>query len=266
MSSTMKLLSQREHRGPVITLLRHVRYRTIPGVTHAWRNLFSYKDIRLSTMDYDEYWEGEHSIGFTSDARVAVFLKLVQPHSSVAEIGCGDGTLLATLRDRNGAVVKGYDISEKAIAKARQKGVDAEVRDASTVGLDKTFDFVIIADCLEHLPIPEQLLDSIRTRFRNGLLISIPNSCYWRYRFRVLFGSFMVQWVAHPGEHLRFWSIADMRWWLRQLGFTCVATYPTWGVPLLKHLWPAMFAQNVIYLIGPPPEAVIEHSALAGCE
>jgi hypothetical protein len=89
-------------------------------------------------------------------------------------------------------------------------------------------------------------------------VISIPNSCYWRYRFRVLFGKFMVQWVAHPGEHLRFWSIADMRWWLTQLGFSMRRAYPTWGVPVLKHVWPAMFAQNVIYVITETTPAATE--------
>ncbi|MCI0641898.1 MAG: class I SAM-dependent methyltransferase [Gemmataceae bacterium] len=169
----------------------------------------------------------------------------------MVEIGCGDGSLLAALKEQRQARVKGYDVSVVAVQKARAKGVDAEVRDAITHGLqdgDKP-DYVIIADCLEHLPNPEALLERLRGQTNKAILISIPNSCYWRYRFRVLFGSFMVQWVAHPGEHLRFWSISDMRWWLNQLGFEARRSYATWGIPLLKRIWPSMFAQNVLYVV-----------------
>ena len=136
-----------------------------------------------------------------------------------------------------------------AVQKAQARGVPAEVWDASTDQFPDTFDYVIIADCMEHVPMPEQLIERVRTRFRKALLISIPNSCYWRYRARVLFGKFMVQWVAHPGEHLRFWSIADMYWWLGQHHFRIERAYPTWGIPVLKHIWPSMFAQNVIYVV-----------------
>src|SRR5207244_11538901 len=143
----------------------------------------------------------------------------------------------------------GFDVSSVAIAKARAKGVPADVWNASTDKLPGAFDYVIIADCMEHVPVPEQLLDGVRDRFRKALIISIPNSCYWRYRARVLFGSFMVQWVAHPGEHLRFWSIADMRWWLGQLGYSLESARPTWGIPVLMQLWPAIIAQNVVYVV-----------------
>jgi methionine biosynthesis protein MetW len=202
-------------------------------------------------MSYEEYWSDDHSAGNAQDSRVAAFLSIVEPGSSVMEIGCGDGTLLSILRDRSRAGVKGYDISANAVQKARAKGVAAEVRNVSTESFreDECADYIIIADCMEHLPVPEDLLDRLRGRFRKALVISIPNSCYWRYRFRVLFGSFMVQWVAHPGEHLRFWSMSDMRWWLKELGFRVRSRYPTWGIPVLKHLWPSMFAQNVVWVI-----------------
>lgn len=226
-------------------------YELLRRIVEGWKNVFCYKPISLSSMNYDEYWDLDASRGFTTDVRIDTFLGLVTPGSRVIEIGCGDGTLLSILRDRRQVEAKGYDISARAVEKARARGIDAEVRDFIVAGFDEgdSCDFIILADCLEHLPNPEELVQRVRSRFRNALLISIPNSCYWRYRFRVLFGSFMMQWVKHPGEHLRFWSIRDMHWWLNQLGFEVVKWHPTWGIPVLKHLWPAMFAQNVVYVI-----------------
>jgi methionine biosynthesis protein MetW len=226
--------------------------QVIPQVRHAWRNVFSYTDILIGSMDYEKYWKGEHSAGSVDDIRIRTFIELVDERSSVTEIGCGDGTLLMTLKLKKDVAVKGYDISDIAVQQAKDKGLDVEVRDVSKTAIDHPCDYIIIADCLEHLADPEALLNLLRGMFRRRLLISIPNSCYWRYRFRILFGKFMVQWVAHPGEHLRFWSIPDMHWWARQNGFVVTKTYPTWGIPGLKHVWPNMFAQNVIYVFADP--------------
>lgn len=233
------------------SLYRYVRYNCLHALGHAWVNVFGRRPIKFSNLDYDEYWDGEHSKGYVEDPRRAVFLRIVEPGSRVIEIGCGDGTLLAALQSERSAVVKGYDVSSVAVEKTRAKGVDAEVRDAiKSWPREATLpDYIIIADCLEHLPNPEDLLRQFAGNFNKAVLISIPNSCYWRYRLRVMRGSFMVQWVAHPGEHLRFWSISDMHWWLNQLGFEARQTYPTWGIPFLKRLWPSMFAQNVVYVI-----------------
>jgi methionine biosynthesis protein MetW len=240
-----------------------VRYEWTRAAAHAWQNVFAYKPIALKTMSYEEYWQADAS-AFQSDARADAFEQQLEPGATVADIGCGDGGLLARLRDRRGAQVHGFDVSREAVEKARARGIPADTWDASAGDLPGSFDYIILADCIEHLPLPEDLLDRLRSRFRKALLISIPNSCYWRYRARVLFGKFMVQWVAHPGEHLRFWSISDMHWWLAEVGFSVVESRPTWGIPVLKHLWPSMFAQNVLYVVqraqtnrppvGEPPE------------
>ena len=60
--------------------------------------------------------------------------------------------------DQSHAIVKGYDVSQNAVRRAKAKGLDVQVRDACVDGLDGTFDYVIIADCLEHPPVPEQLI------------------------------------------------------------------------------------------------------------
>src|SRR5438270_113759 len=80
---------------------------------------------------YDEYWDADASAVFATDLRAVVFEAEVEQGASVADIGCGDGGLLARLRDRRGARVHGFDVSSVAVEKARAKGVPADVWNAS---------------------------------------------------------------------------------------------------------------------------------------
>jgi 2-polyprenyl-3-methyl-5-hydroxy-6-metoxy-1,4-benzoquinol methylase len=122
------------------TAYRWLRYEAVPQIRHVWTNLFRYKPFRFVEMDYEEYWREGHSSGRLQDPRVRAFGRIVERGASVGEIGCGDGTLLEYLRDHNGARVKGYDVSEHAIARTRARDIDAEVWDARAGALDGTFD------------------------------------------------------------------------------------------------------------------------------
>src|SRR5688500_14554836 len=82
------------------------RYRWWATAQRGWDNLFHDKPIRLKGMSYEEYWEHDAS-AFTADLRADLFESIVEPGSSVADIGCGNGWLLARLRDRRGARVHG---------------------------------------------------------------------------------------------------------------------------------------------------------------
>ena len=82
------------------------------------------------------------------------------------------------------------------------------------------------------------------------LIFSVPNTGYVAHRKRLLFGSFPLQWRNNPGEHLRFWTLGDMKWWLKQLNLyekSIIKTYE--GFPLLNKLWPGMFAMGIIVII-----------------
>src|SRR5437660_5771715 len=62
----------------------------------------------------DPRWVSKHYVGL-----LAHYYRLLIPaNASVLEIGCGTGELLALLPNRN---ITGLDLSENAIAKARQR-------------------------------------------------------------------------------------------------------------------------------------------------
>jgi ubiquinone/menaquinone biosynthesis C-methylase UbiE len=79
-----------------------------------------------------------------------IYRQIIPEGSSVLEIGCGTGTLLAKVRPSRGV---GVDISPKmiAIAAARHPGLRFLVADVAALRLPETFDYVMIPDVIEHL-------------------------------------------------------------------------------------------------------------------
>jgi methionine biosynthesis protein MetW len=181
-----------------------------------------------------------------------VFARLLAPGDRVLDLGVGDGAILRYLTMQMPLQAFGLDVSPAAIAFCREQGLDVDLADVSKP-LDRVppgiWDYVILSEILEHLPNPEEVVDGLRGRVRKGLLISVPNTGYVSHRVRLLLGRFPLQWVVHPGEHLRFWTVRDFTWWAERLNFTIAARYPYEGVPLLRSWWPSLFAAGIVWVL-----------------
>jgi hypothetical protein len=115
-------------------------------------------------------------------------------------------------------------------------------------------DYIILSEVLEHLPNPEALLTRLRDRFNRRLLIDIPNTGAMNDRLRLLFGRFPKQWVFHPAEHLRFWTVKDFMHLCRQLGYEIDQYYgicdPDYEFGLQWwRLYPELFSRFVLYVL-----------------
>lgn len=97
--------------------------------------------------EYDA-WKGKASYYYGLLA--GIYRRIIPEGSSVLEIGCGTGTLLAATRPARGV---GVDISPKMIeiAAARHPAYRFLVADAAALRLSETFDYVMIPDVIEHL-------------------------------------------------------------------------------------------------------------------
>ena len=84
--------------------------------------------------------------------------------SSVADVGCGTGDVLALLQATlpAGARLTGYDIAPKAIELAQHKANDALSFEVGMPDDSDTFDLMLILDVIEHLEDGEGWLRSIR--------------------------------------------------------------------------------------------------------
>jgi len=212
-------------------------------------DIFSYPPAKISSMDYTAYWATRGESSWT--ARYDVFSSLIEPGASLLDIGCGDGFALKYLAEKRGVSGEGMDISENAVRTATSRGVKARTADitAASFEISGTYDYILISEVIEHIARPEDLLRKIHGHFRKGLIVSIPNSGHYIHRLRLLFGRFPIQWMLHPGEHLRFWTLRDFRRWSEWLGFRVAGVRTSTGVVFLSALCPSLFADNLVFLL-----------------
>jgi methionine biosynthesis protein MetW len=147
---------------------------------------FGTGDLAFASSGYDVK-EGDD----TSHGRIMGWLSL-RPPSRVLDLGCSDGQLGAHLTDMGHEVV-GVDLEEhkgvrERIADFFQADLDQGIPD----GVGDGYDIVLMADVLEHVRRPEELLAAARTRLRPGgsLIVSVPNFGHWYPRVRVAAGRF----------------------------------------------------------------------------
>jgi ubiquinone/menaquinone biosynthesis C-methylase UbiE len=114
--------------------------------------------------DYDD-WKRKASYYYSELA--GIYREFVPEGASVLEVGCGTGTLLASLHPRRGL---GIDVSERmvAIAAAKFPALSFVAADAERFDPGETFDFVIVPDVIEHLGDVPAMFRSVRRCCHDG--------------------------------------------------------------------------------------------------
>ena len=135
----------------------------------------------------------------------------IPPGSRVLDLGCGDGTLLANLRDTLNVTGYGLEIDQENIARCVEKGVNV-IRQDIDEGLgniaDNRFDIVVMSQALQAVQHPERILAEM-LRVAGEAIITFPNFGHWRIRSLLLFHGRMPQsplmpyeWYNSPNIHL----------------------------------------------------------------
>ena len=236
-------------------------YSELRAITRA---IFAYpkRTLRLAEdFDYDEYWRQKRgdrlgSLSSWQRARADIIKAQIQKEggTSVGDIGCGDGSILKYLKESLPTIttLRGYDTSPAALEIAKGFGIETHNINLSTEGWESVLqssDYLLLLETIEHVAHSEEVVAKALEHVTKGVFISVPNSGYFTYRLRLLFGKFPSQWLTFPNEHLRFWTAADMKWWLRALGYTNAKHYLYKGIPVLNTVWPALFAAGQIAYI-----------------
>lgn len=117
-------------------------------------------------------WHAEDSEGKSADILPGILTAIRHCEHSfvrIAEVGAGTGSLLIELSKRLAVAapnvtvrVTGYDISPQAIAVGRQRFPGLDLRLQAFEPKQGPFDVVILADVLEHLENPWQMLRDVR--------------------------------------------------------------------------------------------------------
>ena len=141
---------------------------------------------------------------------LAQIAQWVETGSRVLDLGCGDGALLAHLRDAQSCHGYGVEIDDDHVArcvKARinviQQNLDAGLRMFS----DSMFDTVVLSQTLQAVHNAEGILREMARVARQGI-VSFPNFGHWRHAVSLLAGRMPVtkqipyQWYDTPNIHL----------------------------------------------------------------
>jgi methionine biosynthesis protein MetW len=184
---------------------------------------------------------------------VEICAAVIPENARILDIGCGTGVFLQQLCARKPLKAVGADVSWQAVEKARGRGVHAEVieanADMSHLG---EFDYVTLFEVLEHVQQAESVLANVRRSFPKArVLASVPNTGYLADRLRLLFGRFPRQWIVHPAEHIRFWTLRDFTFMARHLGYRVSRIVPLRGSPVLARWFPGLFGEALVYQMEP---------------
>ena len=143
----------------------------------------------------------------------------------VLDVGCGDGTLMAVLRDSKGCDARGIEIDPVAVERAVAKGLSVVQGDADRDLADYpdgAFDVAILSQTLQTAERPDWLLDQL-LRVGRQAFVSFPNFAYWRMRFALLAGGRMpvvrhlpVSW--YETQNIHHVTIDDFRILLAEKG------------------------------------------------
>ncbi|MEE1652491.1 methionine biosynthesis protein MetW [Brachymonas sp. G13] len=151
---------------------------------------------------------------------IEAIARLVPQGAHVLDLGCGDGRLLAYLREQRGCTGYGVEIDDAHVQACLQRGVDVLQINLDT-GLpmfaDNSFDVVLQIDTLQHLRNAETMLRET-TRVGKLGVIAFPNFAHWPNRLSILRGRMPVskrmpyEWYNTPnirvGTHADFGVLA----------------------------------------------------------
>jgi len=167
-----------------------------------------------------------------SDRRDIELIAELVPHGSrVLDLGCGDGELLALLRDTRGCSGYGIEIADDNVLASTRRGVNViqlNLEEGLAMFEDKSFDVVLQLDTLQHLRNTEKMLRETARVGRTGI-VSFPNFAHWPNRVRVASGRMPVtralpyQWYDTP--NIRFGTYADFEVLARKDGLRILDSF-----------------------------------------
>lgn len=183
------------------------------------KEIFEYRPYKIEQIDYELYWSYREQHGKKGlKLRDKIIASRIEESSSVLDVGCGNGRLLEYLITEKKVRGEGYDNSDKALEIAKRKGIPVQKVDLNSknIPLQKVYDHIILSEVIEHIPDPEGLMNQLQDHFLKSLIVTFPNIGHFSYRLRLLTGRFPECWKWHPGEHIRFWTKKDFRYWIER--------------------------------------------------
>jgi methionine biosynthesis protein MetW len=157
---------------------------------------------------------------------LAIIADNVAAGARILDVGCGDGALMAALRDTKGVDARGLEIESANVSAAVAKGLAVVQGDADSDLADypdNGFDYAILSQTLQTTRRPDLVMDHL-LRIGRQAFVSFPNFAQWKIRFAHMFGGRMPvtkqlphRWYDTPNIH--HVTIADFKSFVTERGF-----------------------------------------------
>jgi len=181
---------------------------------------------------------------------------LIEPHSRVLDIGCGDGELLARLAVDKNVKGEGIELQQHHVMECVKRGlpiIQHDVERGLQYYADKSYDYVILSQTVQTVKNTEQVFTEL-LRIGRKVIVSFPNFAYWRSRAQLFFtGKAPVtkqlpfQWYNSLNIHCL--SIRDFDEFCRKLGVRVEQKIPLASMRLRPvRFAPNLFAEQAIYV------------------
>ena len=143
---------------------------------------------------------------------------LINPESSVLDIGCGEGGLIKQLEANIQSDTRGIEIDPELTRKAIAEGLNVVQGNAEhdlSQYSNQSFDYVILSQTLQAMLKPKEVLNEL-LRIGAKAIVSFPNFGHWKIRFQLLLRGrspitegLPYTWYETPNFH--FFTIKDFQ-------------------------------------------------------
>lgn len=187
---------------------------------------------------------------------LALIARMVQPGARVLDVGCGDGALMAALRDNSGADARGLEIDPANVASAVARGLSVVQGDADTdlsYYPDRSFDYAILSQTLQTTRRPDRVVEEL-LRIGAQAFVSFPNFAHWRGRMSLLFGGRMPVTKLLPDSwydtlNIHHLTIDDFRALVKERGWSIDGQWFLNGGRETTHANANLLARHAVFLL-----------------
>lgn len=187
---------------------------------------------------------------------LAIIARNVRSGSRMLDVGCGDGQLMAALRDHKQVDARGLEIDPVNVATAVSRGLSVVQGDADSDLVDYPdgcFDYVILSQTLQTTRRPDFVLDHM-LRIGQQAFVSFPNFAQWKIRIAHMFGGRMPvteqlphRWYDTPNIH--HVTIDDFRSFLKDRGVVIEGQWFLSGNRPRKKALANLMAEHAVFLL-----------------
>jgi methionine biosynthesis protein MetW len=187
---------------------------------------------------------------------LAIIARHVAEGARVLDIGCGDGELMAELRDRRQVDARGLELDPRNVSLAVAKGLSVIQGDADKDLVyypDRAFDYAILSQTLQTARAPDKVLGEL-LRIGERAFVSFPNFAYWRVRWALFWGGRMPVTAALPiswyeTENIHQLTIDDFRAFVAERGIVVEQAWFLTGNRRISSAAANLRAEHAVFLL-----------------